>query len=157
MANRNSTRGIVQSELDSQPDNYTTGYLRRLIAERGQIRAALYNHGGSIITHGSSLDLEGQDVYSSQIGNDFHVDLVEAERIMVAEMTPEQRDILLAWADGISEEEAASLVRVKPGGALRMRRKRAIERLTDRMQDDTGRGSREPAESAREEDRNETT
>src|SRR5688572_30625410 len=103
MADRDSTRNtraIVYEEVDSRPENYTTQYLRRLIAERAYIRAALYNHGGSIITHGSSLDLEGQDVYTSQIGNDFHLDLIEAENIMAHEMPKQQRDTLLQWSEG---------------------------------------------------------
>lgn len=133
MDNRSSTRSIVIGEVEQHPINYTTQYLRRLIAERAYIRAALYNHGGSIITHGSSLDLEGQDVYTSQIGNDFHLDLVEAEKIMAFEMSPEQRETLLQWAEGVDERTANELAQSK-GRTVHMRRKRAIGKLTEKME-----------------------
>lgn len=155
MADRSGTRGIVYEEIGQHPVNYTTQYLRRLIAERAYIRAALYNHGGSIITHGSSLDLEGQDVYTSQIGNDFHLDLVEAEKIIAAEMSPQQRDTLIEWSLGVDERTANDLVRAtnEPRSrVMHMRRKRAIESLTEKMADgQLGRTSGEPAEGIRPE------
>jgi hypothetical protein len=117
-----------------------------LIAERPYIRAALYNHGGSIITHGASLDLEGQDVYTSQIGNDFHLDLVEAERQLLTDMSKGQRDALISWADGIDETIAADLMRVKPS-ALRKRRQRAVERLQESMTDEPKVGGRSGGDS----------
>lgn len=132
MGDRVSTRSAVQEEIGSHPVNYTTGYLRRLIAERDYIRSALYNHGGSIITHGASLDLEGQDVYTSKIGNDYHLDLVEAERIIVSELNLPHRQALLAWADNVEDDIAAELMRIKPS-ALRKRRQRAAERVLESM------------------------
>lgn len=135
MDNRSRTRDIVYGQVEQHPVNYTSAYLRRLIAERAYIRAALYNHGGSIITHGSSLDLEGQDVYTSQIGNDFHLDLVEAENIMLTDMSKEQRDTLVQWAEGVDEKTANELAQSK-GRVLHMRRKRAIDKLTEKMEDD---------------------
>lgn len=142
MDNRDSARRVntaqaVNEEITSHPVNYTTAYLRRLIAERAYIRAALYNHGGSIITRGVSLDLEGQDQYTSQIGNDYHLDLVTAEEIMSNEMPPQQRDTLLQWAEGIDEKTANELARstAQPKSrVMHMRRKRALERLTKRME-----------------------
>ncbi len=143
MDNRSSTDQPRESASkvidDALAASYTTQYLRRLIAERAYIRAALYNHGGSIITHGSSLDLEGQDVYTSQIGNDFHLDLIEAENVMVIELSKEQRDTLLEWSLGVDERTANDLVRAtnEPRSrVIHMRRKRAIERLTEKMKDD---------------------
>lgn len=135
MDNRTSTRRATEQEINSHPVNYTTGYLRRLIAERPYIRAALYNHGGSIITNGASLDLEGQDVYTSQIGNDYHLDLVETERIIMVELNGDQRKVLLMWAENIEDDLAAELMRIKPG-ALRKRRQRAAERVVERMSGD---------------------
>lgn len=142
MDNRDSARRVntaqaVNEEITSHPVNYTTAYLRRLIAERAYIRAALYNHGGSIITRGVSLDLEGQDQYTSQIGNDYHLDLVTAEDIMANEMPAQQRDTLLQWAEGIDEKTANELARstAQPKSrVMHMRRKRALERLTKRME-----------------------
>lgn len=161
MDDRNSTRGtrtreVVRDEIGSHPDNYTTAYLRRLIAERAYIRAALYNHGGSIITRGVSLDLEGQDQYTSQIGNDYHLDLVTAEDIIVDDMPKEQRDTLMQWAEGVDEKTANELARstAQPKSrVVHMRRKRAIERLTERMQDGLGGTSGRPSEEVRESER----
>lgn len=135
---RVNTAEVINKQIGSHPDNYTTAYLRRLIAERAYIRAALYNHGGSIITRGVSLDLEGQDQYTSQIGNDYHLDLVTAEDIMASEMPKEQRDTLLQWAEGVDEKTANELARstAQPKSrVMHMRRKRALERLTKRMED----------------------
>lgn len=161
MDDRNSTRGprtreVVQDEITSHPVNYTTAYLRRLIAERSYIRAALYNHGGSIITRGVSLDLEGQDQYTSQIGNDYHLDLVTAEDIIGTDMPKEQRDTLLQWAEGVDEKTANELARstAQPKSrVVHMRRKRAIERLTERMQDGLGGTGGTPSERVRESER----
>lgn len=88
-----------------------------------------------MITHGISLDLEGQDVYSSQIGNDYHLDLIEAERIILVELNGQQRQALLEWASGVNEEQSADLMRIKPS-ALRKRRQRAVEKLTEGMEPD---------------------
>ncbi len=137
-ADRPTTREVIDQRVADHPAAYTTQYLRRLVAEREFIRAALYNHGGSIITHGSSLDLEGQDMYTSQIGNDYHLDLVEVEGIMSKEMSQQQRDTLLEWSQGIDERTANELVRATSeprSRVVHMRRKRAIERLTEKMQD----------------------
>lgn len=154
---RIKTREVVNKEVDAHPVNYTTAYLRRLIAERPYIRAALYNHGGSIITHGVSLDLEGQDVYTSQIGNDFHLDLVEAEEIILTDMSKQQRDTLIDWADGINEKMAADLMRLKTR-VLHMRRKRAVDRLQERMEDgQLGGTGRSTPEEVRESGRDEPT
>ena len=114
----------------------------------------MYNHGGSIITHGSSLDLEGQDVYTSQIGNDFHLDLVEAEKLMSTEMSKEQRDTLIEWSLGVDERTANDLARATTAPRSRvvhMRRKRAIERLTEKMQNgESGRTGGSAAEGVRD-------
>jgi hypothetical protein len=152
---RTKTAEVVREEISSHPVNYTTAYLRRLIAERAYIRAALYNHGGSIITRGVSLDLEGQDQYTSQIGNDYHLDLVSAEDIIAHDMPKEQRDTLMQWADGVDEKTANELARstsAPKSRVVHMRRKRALERLTEQMQDgeQLGGGSGESSEGVRE-------
>jgi hypothetical protein len=133
LGNQNRASRAFYQEQKQHPSSYTTIYLRKLISERPYIRAALYNHGGSIITTGASLDLEGQDVYTSQIGNDFHLDLLEAEIIVQTDMNKQQRDVLLAWADGLDEITASDLMRIKPS-ALRKRRQRAVEHITEKME-----------------------
>jgi hypothetical protein len=156
-ARRVATEQVVREEIQERPENYTTAYLRRLIAERDYIRSALTNHGGSIITRGVSLDLEGQDQYTSQIGNDYHLDLVNAEEIIVDDMSTEQRDTLMQWAQGIDERTANELARstaAPKSRVVHMRRKRAIEKLTERMSDGQlgGNGGR-PSPKSREGER----
>lgn len=135
MANRtHAARLEAQREIESRPENFTTRYLRRLISERPYILAALYNHGGSIITAGVSLDLSGTIEYSSQIGNDYHLDLLEAEQVVVHDLNAQQRSALLAWALGVDDRVAAEQLHIKPG-ALRKRRQRGVETLQKRLDD----------------------
>lgn len=93
-------------------------------------------------------------MYTSQIGNDYHLDLVEVEGIMSKEMSKQQRDTLLEWSQGIDERTANELVRAtnEPRSrVIHMRRKRAIERLTEKMQDgELGGRSGESAEGVRD-------
>ena len=82
------------------------------------------------------MDLEGRESYTSQIGNDFHLDLINAEDVVVHDLNGQQRVALLRWADGITDEAISTeqLGKVKPG-ALRKRRQRAIESLQERLND----------------------
>jgi len=89
-------------------------YVKRLLIERHGIRAALESPGGSIILAAASLDLDALKTYSSVIGNDWHLDLIEAEH-MVNELPDEQRIALLAWCDGMSPQDAAVYVSRRTG------------------------------------------
>lgn len=110
---------------------YTTDYVRRLLIERHHIRAALTNTGGSVILMGVAATTEQPQSYSSVVGNDYHLDLLEAEKV-ISELPADQRAALLAWADGMSSKQAADWFHVKPG-ALRMRRMRTMERVAQEM------------------------
>lgn len=124
---------------------FATRYMRRLFADRDYIRSAILNPGGSVILTGVSRDLEGADEYSSQLGNDYHLDLLQAELEITnncplhqdqPEFTPKQIAVLLEWAGGLSQEEAerSGLLSQTPG-ALRRYRHYTVSKVTDRMTD----------------------
>jgi hypothetical protein len=125
---------------------FASRYMRRLIADRDNIRSALLSPGGSVILTGVSRDLEGTDEYSSQLGNDYHLDLIQAEMELtnncewcsdLPRFTKLQIDTLLSWAKALSPEEAATsgLLTQSPG-ALRRYRHHTVAKLTDRMKTD---------------------
>jgi DNA-directed RNA polymerase specialized sigma24 family protein len=125
---------------------YNSDYLRKLLIERPKIRAKLLNPGGSVILTGTAASTEQTTEYSSQIGSGPHLDLVEME-MQLAELPEEQRNALIAWAEGVTPREAAMYFSAK-GAVLRKRRERGVKALADKMNDegsernDTGRGSR---------------
>jgi hypothetical protein len=98
---------------------WTTDYLKTLLIERHNIRAAIENPGGSIITGGvaQAADADQLPSYSSEMGNASHLDLIEAEHEV---MNLEKRDRieLLAWCDGLSAKQAADWANIK-GGRIR--------------------------------------
>ena len=113
---------------------YTPAYLRRLLIERHVIRARLVNPGGSVILFGVAASVEQPNDYSAVVGNDFHLDLIEAEQV-VSELPVEQQRALLAWADGLSSKQAAEYLGVRPS-ALRKRRSRAMDTVAAEMSPD---------------------
>jgi DNA-directed RNA polymerase specialized sigma24 family protein len=125
---------------------YTSDYLRKLLIERPKIRAKLLNPGGSVILTGTAASTEQTADYSSQIGSGPHLDLIEME-IQLAELPEEQRNALIAWAEGVTPREAALYFSAK-GEAIRKRRERGVDTLVDKMNDegsgrnDSGRTSR---------------
>lgn len=112
-------------ELDSWEEpkavRWTTAYLKRLLIERHAIRAKLENPGGSIIvspTRKAETTI-GVD-YSAVIGNDAHLDLLDAE-VEVNRLPVDERIRLLVWCDSLSPESAASFLSVPPGAISRRR------------------------------------
>jgi hypothetical protein len=110
----------------------TTDYFIRLLSERHGIRAALENPGGSVILANAAArtETEASQHYSSVLGNDIHLDLIEAEKIVKA-LPGDQRRDLLQWIDRLPSSEAARYSDVKPS-AIRARRKRAVEIAAER-------------------------
>lgn len=88
--------------------------------------------------------MEGTDEYSSQLGNDYHLDLIQAEVEITNNcehedhqqypFTAKQIAVLLDWAGSLSEEEArlSGLVTQTPG-ALRRYRHHSVAKVTKRM------------------------
>lgn len=112
---------------------YNSDYMRKLLVERAYIRAKLENPGGSVILTGTAADTERADDYSGQIGNGFHLDLIEAETHLFA-LPADQRDALLMWANGVTAKQAAMFFSAK-GTVFRKRRERGVKELTERMND----------------------
>jgi DNA-directed RNA polymerase specialized sigma24 family protein len=110
-------------------------YFIRLLAERHGIRAALENPGGSVILTNvaSKTETEASQQYSSMLGSDIHLDLIDAEAV-VDSLPGDQRKALLQWVDGLSSREAALYSNVKPR-AIRARKQQAIEIATERWEE----------------------
>jgi hypothetical protein len=129
------TRGTSSTPLGSDPDaiEYTSGYVRRLLAEASYIYASLENPGGSVILNQTGIiDADRGYEYSSQIGNSFHLDLIDLQTQM-KELSKGERDALVAWANGLTALEASQYLhsegRVNLADTVRKRRQRGIERL----------------------------
>ena len=98
---------------------WTTDYLKTLLIERHNIRAAIENPGGSIITGGvaQAADADQLPSYSSELGNASHLDLLEAES-EVKRLNARDRIELLAWCDGMTPKQAANYANLR-GGKIR--------------------------------------
>jgi hypothetical protein len=119
MANQSVAYEVSATWYDPRSVYWTPDYLKKLLIERHNIRAAIENPGGSVITAGAAqaADADNLPSYSSVIGNDFHLDLLEAEReVNTLELT--DRIELLAWCDGLTPKQAAQWANIK-GGHIR--------------------------------------
>jgi hypothetical protein len=119
MANQASTYEVTTAWHDPRSVYWSSHYLKKLLIERHAIRAALEHPGGSVITAGpaQAADAENLPSYSPVIGNDFHLDLLEAER-EVNVLQVRDRIELLSWCDGLSPSEAAQWANLR-GGKIR--------------------------------------
>lgn len=116
---------------DPEAVRWTSRYLKRLIIERFAIRAALENPGGSLILGvAQKVDTDMTDEYSSMIGNDMHLDLVDAEDVLLDELTTEELHRFLIWCDGLPPNTAAEYRSMKPG-TIRKRGARAAEKVVE--------------------------
>jgi len=113
---------------------YTSEYVRRLLLERHHIRAKLENPGGSIILTASALpDFErGGIEYSSEIGNSFHLDLMEVEE-QLSLLPKGDVDVLFTYMDGMNSQQAAYYLNARGGVTIRKRWQRAMERLVGKL------------------------
>jgi hypothetical protein len=120
---------------------YTTEYVRRLLIERRHIYGKLYNPGGSIILRSHEMvDHERPTGYSTDIGNTFHLDLIQLEvefeqAIESGEITKKQVAALLTWADGMSSQQAADYLRSRGAVNIRRLRSKGTKKLQERMND----------------------
>lgn len=126
MANPPSTYEVTTAWHDPRSVYWTSHYLKKLLIERHAIRAALEHPGGSVITAGPAraADAEALPSYSTVIGNDFHLDLLQAEK-EVGGLQKRDRIELLAWCDGLSPKEAAQWANIS-GGKIRSRHPKAV-------------------------------
>lgn len=132
MANPPRTHEVSAVWQDTRSVYWTSHYLKKLLIERHSIRAAIENPGGSIITMGAAqaADADQLPSYSSVIGNDVHLDLLEAEQ-EVNTMELRDRIELLAWCDGLSPKEAAQWANLK-GGKVKSNKPKSARQRIDR-------------------------
>ena len=134
-------------------DSFSTGgslasvtprYVRRLLTERSYIYAKLYNPGGSVILRNHALvDHERPLGYSTEIGNSFHLDLIDLEmefKSLVREGVMSQKEInaMLTWAEGLTSQQAADYLHAKGPVSVQKLRERGVRKLQDRMIDGQG-------------------
>lgn len=128
-----STRGALA--------DYTSEYVRRLLVERRFIYAKLYNQGGSVILRDTDIvDHDRPTGYSTEIGNSFHLDLIQLEiefeaAVEEGDLTVKQVNALLTWADGMTSQQAADYLHARGPVSIRKLRSRATTKLKDRMND----------------------
>ena len=89
---------------------------RRYLLERHHVRAKLENPGGSVLLTASALvDSDRPEGYSSQVGSDSHLDLIEAE-VKVNDLLGEglitKQDVadVLAWFDSLDSLSASKFL-----------------------------------------------
>jgi len=131
-----ANRSLADLLGDPPVVRWTTRYLKRLLIERPAIRARLENPGGSIILMASEqLD---QSPYTPVVGNDFHLDLIEAESL-INELPLEDRLALLDWVHSLTpamvEEYLTARGPVKRRSIQRQAERKAedmVETLNDR-------------------------
>lgn len=127
------------SELLGDPPivRWTTRYLKRLLMERSAIRARLENPGGSIILM-TSEQLDNSP-FSPTLGNDFHLDLIEAEE-EVNRLPVADRMALLDWVQNLTPAQMEEYIEARgpvarKDSADRQARRKAddiVENLSDR-------------------------
>jgi len=123
----------------SHLENYTNDYVKRLLIERRYIYAKLYNPGGSVILRASDVvDHDRQVGYSTDIGNTFHLDLIQLEQELqrlIDEKHCSKKEIqaLLTWADGLTAQQAADFLAMRGAVSVRKLRERGLHKLRERM------------------------
>jgi hypothetical protein len=150
-SHRYHLRGICgvddTSSTGSHLGDYTTEYVRRLILERAFIYAKLYNPGGSVILRTSDIvDHDRALGYSTEIGNTFHLDLIELEMALQELVdnklyTKKEIESLLTWFDGMSARDAADYMHTRGAVNVRAMRKRALRKLHRKLEGGDIRGT----------------
>lgn len=132
MADARVAYEVTAGWYEPQSVFWTTAYLKTLLIERHNIRAAIENPGGSIITGGvaQAADADQLPSYSSEMGNASHLDLIEAEA-EVRSLDKRDRIELLAWCDGLTAKQAADWANIK-GGRIRSNTTKASNRRIER-------------------------
>lgn len=123
-----SNRSLAELLGDPPIVKWTTRYLKRLLIERPAIRARLENPGGSIILMASEQEYESP--FSQVMGNDFHLDLIEAEREV--RVLPEgDRMSLLNWIGQLTPAQEEEYLEAK--GAVK---RRSLDKQAERAAGD---------------------
>jgi len=132
MADARIAYEVVAGWYEPRSIFWTSDYLKKLLIERHNIRAAIENPGGSIITGGAAqaADADQLPSYSSELGNAAHLDLLEAER-EVRTLEARDRIELLAWCDGLTPKQAADWANIR-GGRIRSSKPDAARKRINR-------------------------
>lgn len=132
MASVSGVRELAERLIEPEVIRWSSRYLKRLLIERPKIRAKLENPGGSVILGATTAahTMTGPQ-YSSSVGNDFHLDLIEAES-QYAGLSRGDQLALARWADSLPERIEDEFRDTKPG-AIRVRQMRAAQRLVDNL------------------------
>ena len=130
MANVPSTSRSLADLLGDPPVvKWTTRYLKRLLIERSSIRARLENPGGSIIL--MAIEQLDASPYAPTIGNDFHLDLIEAE-CEVNKLPLGDRMALLKWVHDLTPAQMQDYLQSR-GRVSRRTDERKAQRKADAM------------------------
>lgn len=123
-----ANRSLAELLGDPPVVRWTTRYLKRLLIERSAIRARLENPGGSIILMASEqLD---NSPFSPVVGNDFHLDLIEAEEV-INELPVGDRIALLDWVHSLTPAMVEEYLEVR--GPVK---RRSLQRQAERKAED---------------------
>lgn len=120
------------------------GYIRKLLVERFYIYAKLFNPGGSIILRASDIvDHDRPTGYSTEIGNNYHLDLIELEQgfnklMKEGTLTRKEAQAILAWSQDLSPQQAAEYIHSKGNVSLRQMRSRGMAKLHQRLSNGEG-------------------
>jgi hypothetical protein len=113
--------------------------VKRLLIERRYIYAKLENPGGSVILRASDIvDHDRPTGYSTEIGNTFHLDLIDLEielQRLVDEKHCSKKEIhaMLTWADGFTAQQAADYMHARGAVSVRKLRSRGLRKLQEQI------------------------
>ena len=102
-----ANRSLAELLGDPPVVRWTTRYLKRLLIERSAIRARLENPGGSIILMATEqLDASP---FTPVVGNDFHLDLIEAEEEL-NKLPVSDRYAILDWVQSLTPAQVEEYI-----------------------------------------------
>jgi hypothetical protein len=133
-----STSDLVAT-LEPDEIRFTPEYVKRLLVERMYIYAKLHNPGGSVILRNTDVvDHDRPLGYSTQIGNSFHLDLIELEKelqdaVDEGTITRSEVEAMLTWADGMTSQQAAYYLHETGSSNIRKLRERGKKKLQERL------------------------
>lgn len=81
--------------------------------------------------------------YSTEIGNSFHLDLIQLEiqfdaLVKSKELSRQEVLALISWADGLTAQQAADYIHAKGAISVRKQRSRGTRKLTESLNERSG-------------------
>jgi hypothetical protein len=133
-----STSDLVVS-LEPDEIRFTPEYVKMLLVEARYVYARLYNPGGSVILRATDIvDHDRPLGYSTQIGNAFHLDLIELAKelqdaVDEGTITRSEVNAMLTWANGLTSQQAANYLHATGSSSVRKLRERGKKKLQERL------------------------